>query len=165
MVIKILSFSYENPLYQDAMKVRKAVFVDELGLDPEFDFDGLDMEAVHFLLTVNDQPVGAARWRETDEGIKIERFSIVKEYRGKGLGHVLLRYVIEDVLPSKKKIYLHAPEYLMNFFVWNGFEVESEEFDEAGIPHFKMFYAKVDHETKNLTNLVEGLFKRKKKHY
>jgi predicted GNAT family N-acyltransferase len=131
------------------MQVRKQVFVDELGLDPEIDFDGLDYESVHFLLEVDNKPVGTARWRETDEGIKIERLSILKEYRGYGFGHVLLRYVVKDVLPSKKKIYIHAPEDLLNFFIWNGFEIEGEEFEEAGTAHYKLFYAK--HQLKNST--------------
>ena len=161
MVIKILSFGFRNPLYKQVMKVRKSVFVDEIGIDPEFDFDVYDEIAAHFLLTVNDIPVGSARWRETDEGVKIERLAIIKQYRGQGLGHLLIRQVVLDVLPSKKKIYLHTPEHLVEFFRWNGFEVEGEKFDEAGTPHYKMVYVKHSQKVKSQRSIT-NIFKRKK---
>ncbi len=165
MVIKILSFGMSSPLFKEVMKVRKTVFVDELGMDPEFDFDGLDDKAVHFLLTVNDKPVGSARWVETDQGIKIERLATIPEYRGQGLGQLLLRQVVFDVLPSKKRIYLHSPELLVEFFRWNGFEVEGEKFEEAGVPHYKMVYTKQQHKGSEISNFFKGLFKRTKKYY
>ncbi len=157
MVIKVTSFGISNPLYKQAMEVRRRVFVEELGLDPEYDFDGKDDEAVHFLMIIDDQPAGAARWLEAKEGILIERLSIIPEYRDLGLGTFLLRYVVKDVLPSKKTIYLYAPEYLSDFFQWNGFQIQGEKQDMRGVPHYKMVYVK---EKEQRQGLLKKLFKR-----
>ncbi len=156
MVIKLASFGISNPLYKQVMQVRRQVFVEEVGLEPEYDFDGLDDEAVHFLLMVDEQPAGAARWRETKEGVVIERLSIVKKYRGLGLGTLLLRYVVKDVLPSKRKIYLLTPDFLVDFFRWNGFEIEGEKFQEAGTDHYKMVYQRDEKSRKSLISRIFG---------
>ena len=157
MVIKLASFGISNPLYKQVMEVRRRVFVEEIGLDPEYDFDGKDDEAVHFLLLVDDKPAGAARWLETPEGIVIERLSIIPQYRSLGLGTLLLRYVIKDVLPSKKTIYLYSPEYLTDFFAWNGFQTVGDKVDMRGVAHYKMIYQKEKHDKKGL---LKNLFKR-----
>ncbi len=142
MKIKLVSFGYTNELFKDCMQVRHSVFVEELGWDPQIDFDVMDEKAAHFLLSVDEQPVGAARWIETEEGVKIERLSIIKEFRGLGLGHLLLRYVLDDLKPSKKPIYLHSPENLVDFFIWNGFKTEGGKFEQNGQNYYKMLYVK-----------------------
>ncbi len=141
MVIRIDSFSYENDwLFKYALNIRTKVFVDEIGVDKFLEFDGLDYDATHYLVTVDSGFVATARYRELSEGIKIERFAVLPPFRHKGIGVVLIRKVIEDVLPSKMKIYLHAQEKVVNFYLLNGFKVEGERFQEANINHFKMIY-------------------------
>ncbi len=157
MVIKLASFGIHNQLYKQVMEVRRKVFVEELGLDPEYDFDGKDDEAVHFLMLVDEKPAGSARWLETTEGILIERLAIIPAYRGLGLGSLLLRYVVKDVLPSKKNIYLYSPENLADFFRWNGFEVDGDKKEIRAVPHYKMVYIRKDHERQGL---LKKLFKR-----
>ncbi len=143
MVIEILSFSDENKeLFNKAMQIRFDVFTYEQGVDKDLEFDGLDSESVHFLVNIDAKPVATARWRETDEGIKIERMAVLRNYRHLGIGNLLLRYVIQDVLPSKRKIYLHAQKQVVDFYKLNHFAVEGEVFYEANIPHFKMIYKK-----------------------
>ncbi len=156
MVIKLASFGIHNPLYKQVMEVRRKVFVEELGLDPEYDFDGKDDEAVHFLMLIDEQPAGSARWLETKQGILIERLAIIPQYRSLGLGTLLLRYVVQDVLPSKKTIYLYAPEYLVDFFTWNGFLQEGEPADIRGVPHYKMLYIKNKQDKKGF---IKKIFK------
>ena len=139
------------------MEVRRRVFVDELGLSPEYDFDGKDDTAVHFVMLIDDKPAGSARWLETKEGILIERLAIIPEYRNLGLGTLMLRYVVKDVLPSKKTIYLYAPEHLTDFFVWNGFESQGDKIDIQGTGHYKMVYTK---EKEEKQGFLKKLFNR-----
>lgn len=162
MVIKLLSFGMNNPLFQKAMQVRKSVFVDEMGIDPQVDFDEFDIDAAHFLIDVNDHPVATARWRETEKGVKIERLAVVKEFRRQGFGQLLLRQVVLDVLPSKKTIYLHSPDNLVDFFIWHGFEPTDDKVEELGFEAYVMIY--VRDEAQRMTqkkNLISRLFKGK----
>ncbi len=142
MFIVILSFGYENPLFKKAMNVRFEVFTKEQGVDKDIEFDGKDFEAVHYLVTVDDKPVAAARWRETDEGIKIERMAVLKQYRSLGIGTLLLKYILKELEKSGKKIYLHAQKQVEGFYKIHHFKPVGEPFYEANIEHIKMVYSK-----------------------
>jgi predicted GNAT family N-acyltransferase len=143
LTIQIESFNNEQAeLLKEAFKIRNTVFVEEQGVDKFLEYDGLDNQAIHYLVLHNGKPVCTARWRETEKGIKLERFAVLKEYRGKSLGSVMLRYILEEVIPSKKKIYLHAQISAVNFYKAHGFETEGEKFTEAEIEHYTMVYPK-----------------------
>jgi predicted GNAT family N-acyltransferase len=117
--------------------IRKKVFVDEQNCPPELEWEYED-ESVHFLGTVNDEPAGASRWRKTEKGYKLERFAVLKEYRGIGLGQALVGAVIKDLPQDATYVYLHAQLDAMPLYAKFGFQKAGEQFEEAGIQHFKM---------------------------
>ncbi len=136
--MEIQSFSYEQKeLYQLSMLIRTMVFQVEQGVDPAIEREH-EEEARYFLVFDNDEAVATARWRNTPLGIKLERFAVLKEYRNKGVGSVLLDRVLAEVIPLHKTIYLHAQETAVNFYLKNGFSVEGKPFSEADIIHYKM---------------------------
>ena len=63
----------------------------------------------------------------------------LKEYRKKGVGSAILEKLI-DSISAGMEIYVHVQLYNIDFFKKRGFEVDSEEFEEAGIPHVRMMY-------------------------
>ena len=143
MVIEILSFSSENKeLFNKVMDIRFTVFTDEQGVDKDLEYDGLDFEAVHYLLTVDGKPAATARWRETKEGMKIERMAVYKHYRGLGYAALLLRHILAELKKSKKKIFIYAQTKVLDFYKNSSFVAEGEEFLDAGIKHYKMVYTK-----------------------
>ena len=95
---------------------------------------------MNYLLYEDDQVKGTARWRETEKGIKLERFAVLAVDRGKGAGTLLLKRVLEDVTPLGKEIYLHAQVSAMDFYLKAGFKVKGDGFEEAGIQHFLMIF-------------------------
>ena len=117
--------------------IRRKVFVDEQNCPPELEWEYED-ESVHFLGTVNAQPAGASRWRKTEKGYKLERFAVLKEYRGIGLGQALVGTVIKDLPKDATYVYLHAQLDAMPLYAKFGFKKAGEQFEEAGIQHFKM---------------------------
>lgn len=117
--------------------IRRVVFVDEQNCPPELEWEFED-ESTHFLATLNDQPAGAARWRKTDKGCKLERFAVLKECRGKGVGKALVEAVLQDLPEHARYIYLHAQVQAMGLYLQAGFLKEGELFEEAGIQHYKM---------------------------
>jgi predicted GNAT family N-acyltransferase len=124
-----------------AFDIRKKVFVGEQGVDAALEYAHED-EAHHYLLLLAAKPVGTARWRETEKGIKLERFAVLPEFRNRGIGELLLNEVLKDVVSAGKLIYLHSQARAVHFYARNGFEKAGEMFTEAGIEHYYMEYRK-----------------------
>lgn len=143
MKIVVTGFSPEQEeLLKEAFTIRQEVFVKEQNVDKRIEYDGFDTEATHYLVYLNEEPAATARWRETDKGIKLERFAVLKKYRGKGLAGVLLKFIMEEVLPSGRKIYLHAQSEVERFYEFHKFKRVGESFSEADIEHYLMEYSK-----------------------
>jgi len=141
--MEIQRFTTEDrELAKKAFKIRTLVFVKEQGVDPDIEYDIYENQCQHYLVTIDNIPVGAARWRKTTSGIKLERFAILPEYRKAGIGKKLLKRVMKDILPTSDDIYLHSQENTVRFYKQNGFEVEGEKFVEAGINHYLMRFNK-----------------------
>ncbi len=119
-------------------EIRRRVFVVEQHIDPMIEFDTHENESQHYLAYFKNKAAGTARWRETSEGIKLERFSVLKECRNSGLGSLLVKKILENIIPLNKKIYLHAQTTTVRFYEKAGFMVVSDLFYEANIPHYKM---------------------------
>lgn len=131
----------ENNLMDHAYAIRRLVFVEEQNVSREEEFDDKDGVSKHYLVQHNDQWIGTARWRFTENGIKLERFAILKEFRNKGAGKEILNAILKDVSSLHEVVYLHAQESALEFYKKHGFEIKGERFFEANIPHFKMFLA------------------------
>lgn len=121
--------------------IRKVVFVEEQECPPELEWEFED-ESTHFMATVNGTPAGASRWRKTEKGYKLERFAVLKEFRGQGVGQELVRAVLADLPADANYVYLHAQIQAMGLYERFGFEKEGEMFEEAGIQHYKMVLKK-----------------------
>lgn len=122
---------------ESAFAVRRKVFVEEQGVAPELELDK-EEESVHFLALSDNQPCGAARYRKTANGYKLERFAVLKEFRGKRVGQALVAAVLDDIPDQADIIYLNAQVDAVGLYAKFGFAVEGEQFEEAGIQHFKM---------------------------
>lgn len=142
MIIQIHSFDDKDELFKKAMQIRYTVFIEEQHVDKNLEYDGLDFESIHFIVIVDDKPIATARYRETEEGVKIERMAVLKEYRNLAYGHLLLSHILKDVKPSKQKIYLSAQQDALNFYKTKGFKIDGDQFLEANIKHYKMIYEK-----------------------
>jgi predicted GNAT family N-acyltransferase len=140
--MKIISFDIQDNSHADmAFAIRQKVFVEEQKVDGDEEYDEFESIATHYLVFVDGQPAATSRWRHTDKGIKLERFSVLPEFRNKGIGAALVKKVLADVIPFDKLIYLHAQVAAMNVYSRNGFEPIGELFYEANIPHYKMIYS------------------------
>ena len=134
-----ISFSYSDKEHMDAaFSIRQKVFVDEQQVDAREEYDEFEETSIHYLVFTDGNPVGTARWRITKHGIKLERFAVLKEFRNAKAGRTVLLKVLEDVVPLGKKIYMHAQEAAMNFYLREGFVPEGDLFMEANIRHYKM---------------------------
>ncbi|GAB3841635.1 GNAT family N-acetyltransferase [Hymenobacter jeollabukensis] len=125
-----------------AFAIRHEVFVEGQGVPAEKEHDQHDQtDARHYLArTADGTPCGAARWRVTENGVKLERFAVLEGYRNHQVGAALLHAVLRDVAAEHPdaEVYLHAQLTAVNFYLRHGFETLGEQFTEAGIEHYKM---------------------------
>lgn len=138
---EITSFSKENTrLFFEVLKIRTEVFIEEQDVDSILEYDDDNYNSTYYLLKTSDGFVATCRYRLTNKGIKIERFAVLKIFRNKGYGKVLLKYVLNDISNLNKKIYLHSQMDSVNFYKKFGFIISGDIFQEAGIDHFLMKY-------------------------
>lgn len=135
----VISFtSSDIELFETACEIRRKVFVEEQQVSREEEFDEFEENSRHYLVYYDGQPVGTARWRYTDKGLKLERFAMLKEYRNKKVGSIILKRILSDVEGLSDYIYLHAQLPAVNFYAREGFVKEGPMFSECNIDHYKM---------------------------
>jgi predicted GNAT family N-acyltransferase len=135
---KVKRFSFnDKELAEQAFAIRRKVFVDEERIDPNLEYDH-EEDAHHYLLLLGRKALATARWRETEKGIKLERFAVLPEFRNRGLGGIILKEMINDVVPLGKTIYLHSQLRAVPFYERHGFVKEGPVFYEANMGHYYM---------------------------
>ena len=119
--------------------IRKKVFIDEQKVPVDIEIDGFDSEAEHFIAYLDDKTIGCARIRSKDYKAKLERIAIIKEFRGKGFGSKLTKFLIRYCKNKNfKEIYLHSQTNVSDFYKKLGFKAKRKHFFEAGIEHVEM---------------------------
>ncbi|MEQ4223879.1 MULTISPECIES: GNAT family N-acetyltransferase [Pseudomonas syringae group] len=120
----------------DIRRIRDAVFIAEQSVPPELEWDSEDMDAVHFLASEGDYPIGTARLLQDGE---IGRLSVLKDWRGLKVGEALLTAAINEAEKrGLKEQKLSAQVQAIAFYERFGFTVVSDELLEAGLPHVNM---------------------------
>ena len=137
-MIHIKKITFENKIeMQKCFEIRKDVFVNEQQCDPKDEYE-FEEESTHYLLSEKNIPLATARYRKTENGIKMERFAVLKSKRGKGYGIKILKKMILDLSHLKLTKYLHAQVQVVKFYEKVGFKKIGGKFDEVGIMHYKM---------------------------
>jgi predicted GNAT family N-acyltransferase len=134
--IQVIKISKEEDL-ATAHEIRRLVFVIEQNCPPELEWEH-EEDSVHFLAFLNGTPCGTARWRQTDKGYKLERFAVLKEFRGRGVAGALIKTVLEDLPKDRALRYLNAQLDAIPVYAKFGFRPKDELFEEAGIMHRQM---------------------------
>ena len=141
-MIEVKKFTFDNSeLMEIAHQIRYVVFVIGQNCPEELEWE-YEEESTHFLVLDNGESVATARHRKTDKGYKLERFAVLESKREKGYGKIVLKAILDDLSDFKGLIYMHAQKQVLPFYEKLGFKKEGEEFEEAGIMHFKMYLKK-----------------------
>ncbi|MBE4909448.1 GNAT family N-acetyltransferase [Bacillus luteolus] len=124
---------------KDAYSVRRIVFIDEQQVPEEEEIDQYEKDATHVVLYEDNQPIGAGRFRSLDGIGKIERICVLKEFRNKGAGKVIMDKM-EEIAKGKgiSKLKLNAQTHAEKFYLNLGYTTTSDIFMDAGIPHVTM---------------------------
>jgi ElaA protein len=124
------------------LDIREIVFIVEQGVDAALERDGLDGECLHYLGEADGKPVAAARIRVLADTYKFQRVAVLKDQRGSGAGAALMRFMMDDIAARPDAagglFFLSSQTYAVPFYERLGFEVCSDDYMEAGIPHRDM---------------------------
>jgi predicted GNAT family N-acyltransferase len=115
-------------------QVRRAVFVVEQNIPESLEWDEHDPICAHVLaLDAHGNALGTARLLADGH---IGRVAVLKNWRHKGIGGELLKYMIlMNKNNGKTEAVLSAQVRAMAFYAGYGFVAEGEEYLDAEIPH------------------------------
>jgi len=136
--LKIIKTNDEKNL---ALNIRREVFIKGLNIPEHLEIDSNEESSKYILAKVDGKSVGTARWRKTDEGMKLERFAVLNDYRSIGIGTMMTKFILNQ-LKNSKLIYLNAQESAISFYEKIGFKPVGPRFREVNIEHQKMIYSK-----------------------
>ena len=123
-----------------ALPIRLGVFVEEQGVPENLELDEFDELADHALAFNGAVCIGTARLtRSANGGAQIGRMAVLPEYRRQGLGTQLLQALIEQgQSQGVTRFELHAQVSAIGFYEKQGFIIQGEQYEEAGILHRNM---------------------------
>ncbi len=126
-----------HELQHDAQLIRRSVFVQEQNISENDEWDDQDAISLHFVVYDQNQAIATARLLENHS---IGRVAVLKQYRGKSIGQLLMQHIIQVASEQKREyLKLSAQSYVIGFYENLGFEVKGEEYLDCGIPHIDMW--------------------------
>jgi len=137
--IHLLKLNFGDNDFSIIRDIRKNVFSSELGISESKLFDKYDETCDHFILFDGKNIVGAIRFMNIDDSIKLERMAILFEFRTKNYGISAISQLIEYYgTKGYNKMILDSIYSVRNFYKKCGFVEEGEIFQRVGIDHIRM---------------------------
>lgn len=135
-----IRFGDWSALSADAKTIRFEVFVEEQNVPAELEMDHMDAVCTHAVAYDADgTPVGTGRLLPDGH---IGRMAVRKRARGTGVGDALLRVLMGRAQArGDREVLLSSQTHAAPFYQRHGFQIDGDEFFEAGIAHINMRYA------------------------
>ena len=125
--------------YELLTMIREKVFIEEQEVTSQLEWDGMDKDAIHFLAFKDKKGVGCARAFVIQNRMQLGRMAVLREYRGECIGSALIETAMTLAkLNQLSGIYISAQCHAIDFYKKFGFEVTSDIYLDAEIPHRDM---------------------------
>jgi predicted GNAT family N-acyltransferase len=124
-----------------AYALREEVFYGEQGVPRQEDLDGLDDQALHVVALAPGQTrvIGTLRVVIDGSRAKVGRVVVGRDWRGRGIASRMLALALAQARERGcEQVRLASQLQVVALYERAGFAVESEPFQEAGIPHVWM---------------------------
>jgi predicted GNAT family N-acyltransferase len=134
----IKEVNWNSPEQAQLKAVREVVFIQEQHVPLYIEWDEFDETAIHLLaLDAQGNAIGCARI--LPEKGRIGRMAVLKEWRGQGLGQVLLDKALEICkMQGLQTVKLSSQTHAIRFYEQAGFKITSEAYIDANIWHVDM---------------------------
>jgi predicted GNAT family N-acyltransferase len=133
---------------EQALELRRSVFVGEQGVPESAEHDDLDSDAVHLVALQDGTVVGTCRLLlpslsagagRSAGSVRLGRLAVAPEQRRRGLASALLESAEHEARAAgASRIVLHAQTYAWRLYAALGYERRGEPFQEAGLEHITM---------------------------
>mmetsp|Transcript_8056 Transcript_8056/g.19136 ORF Transcript_8056/g.19136 Transcript_8056/m.19136 type:complete len:280 (-) Transcript_8056:18-857(-) len=151
------AISHWTALSALASIVRRRVFVQELGIQENLEFDEHEPNSRHVVGFMGDAPVAYARWRldtapdgsgSNHSVAVLDRLCVLGNYRTQNVARNMLNFVMQDIaqMPFPMPVTIvvtNVPatyDALLQKLLGHGFAIMSQEtFLERGAPHVRLF--------------------------
>ncbi len=125
-----------GPALESVFEIRSRVFVDEQHLTSNARSDPDDRRSIHYLASVDGEPVGTGRLTILGREAQIAWVAVLKEWRKFGIGRALMEAMIERSKSEQADyIVLNAQVHALEFYRRLGFHTVGQQFVMARIPH------------------------------
>ncbi len=137
MNIELIVTRYQDHL-DEISAVRRRVFIEEQKVPEALEWDERDQLCQHLLIRNRGVPVATGRI-DLDKDGRVGRVAVLPEYRSSGLGtKIMQKFECIAKHSNQKRIWFHAQRTAIEFYQKLGYEIISDEFLEAEIPHCTM---------------------------
>lgn len=126
-------------LSKEAKWIREEVFVKEQGFKEEF--DEVDEISTHIVLLQEETkfPMACCRYYKKEKEYIVGRIAVLKKYRGKQFGQLLLQTVEKEVTKAHgKKLSLSAQKRIQSFYEQQGYVAIGEPYFDEFCEHIWM---------------------------
>lgn len=131
-----------NTEKEDALNIRESVFVKEQNVPIELEMDEFDEIAQHFVAYLDGELAGTGRiYKDSNQkdSARLGRVAVLPHMRRKGVARAIIKELLEWALEEKIcRVILHSQVTSIGLYKEFGFEVQGEDFEEAGISHTEM---------------------------
>ncbi len=123
-----------------ALALRHRVFVEEQGISPAEEHDGLDARAIHLVALSDGRMLGTCRLvQSAPRTLRLGRLAVSRPERHRGIATSLLAHAEElGRERGAARIVLHAQTYACALYAAAGYRSRGEPFMEAGVEHTEM---------------------------
>ena len=121
-------------------QIRWEILRKPLGLKEGTERDDLENQAIHRIIKSDEQIIGVGRLHFNQDGTaQIRYMAVLKSFRGKGLGKLIVNEFIK-ISEEKKisKIILYARESVVDFYKNSGFDIVEKGHKLENVQHFLM---------------------------
>lgn len=130
----------QQPEYLEVLALRQEVLRRPLGLNLYEEDLSAEVDAQIFIYKLNEKVVACLLALPVDvASIRLKQMAVAAPYQGKGIGNKLM--LAAEAFAKERgfgNIYFHARESALPFYEKLGYEIQSDTFEEVGIPHKKM---------------------------
>ncbi len=135
---KILTFGSEEQ--QQSIALRRKILRVPLGLDFTEDELMIESEQIHIGCFIDPYLCGILILvKYNSDTVKMRQVAVDNTMQGKGIGSVMVAFAEEWAIANGYTLMsLHARETAIPFYLTLGYSIEGHQFEEVGIPHYKM---------------------------
>lgn len=129
---------------EDALFVRREVFVKEQGIPLPLEQDQHDLDSQHLVVYHKEKPIAAGRVRRIAEKVaKVDRVCVLPEFRRQQVGVRMMEALEEFAILHHSShaidiIKIHAQSHAVPFYEAQNYRITSPEFIDGGIAYRAM---------------------------